>query len=149
MGVISNLKTTCKQVGIEAVISNSKERIETQLNKVTGIQNLPIMLVSWDMESTMEFDDNGFLKNPNTNAVILLMGKATDLTKENMELKAEEMADLFQVFIQKLNANLVKYNRENGPSVTGINYTLAPMYGSGKHSGVLGRFSMIDKIINC
>lgn len=146
---ISNIKGASEACGITAIISNSTEKIETQLNKITGVEELPIMLVSWDLEGQLEFDENGFLKNPSIGVVVLLMTKAENRIKEEYEEAAEEMALLYQKFLFSLNSLLVKYNKENGPSVTNINYTLAPMYGMGKHSGILGRFTMIDQIVNC
>ena len=73
---IADIKEAAKESGITAVITNSTERIETQLNKITGIEQLPIMLVSWDLETELTFDDNGFLNNPSTKVVLLLMTKS-------------------------------------------------------------------------
>ena len=61
------------------------------------------------------------------------------------------MGDLFTIFIQSLRNNLIQYNRnfDNSNLITGIAYQLVPMYGLGKHSGVIGRFTMISGIMNC
>lgn len=146
--MIADIKTAAESVGITAVITNSSEKIETQLNRIQRVEDLPIMLVSWDLESTLEFDENGFLKNPSTNVVLLLMDKAEDRSKDEAEAVAEEMATLFQQFIQKLYTALVPYQKEIGTNIlTNISYTLVPQHGLGKHSGVMGRFTMSDKVV--
>lgn len=149
--MIADIKTAAEAVGITAVITNSKEKIETQLNRITRIEELPLMLVSWDLESTISFDQHGFLTNPITNCVVLLMDKADDSSKEEAENTAEEMALLFQKFCQSLYNQLVKYQQVQGQEMlTDISYSLAPQYGLGKHSGVLGRFTMQSQSIdNC
>lgn len=146
---IEDIKTAAEQSGIVAVITNSEKRIESQLNKITGVEELPVMLVSWDLDTTLTFDENGFLNNPSTKVVVLLMTKADSKTNADYEASAEEMAKIYIFFIQNLNALLVKYNKLNGPSVTEAGYTLVPRHGMGQHSGVIGRFTMIGEIINC
>jgi len=147
--MISNIKKAAENSGITAVVSNSSEKIETQLNRITGIEDLPIMLVSWDLETELSFDENGHLNNPSTRVTLLLMTKAESREKADHEEAAEQMAFLFQEFIQKLNSSLVSFNRASGPGVTNIGHTLVPMHGMGKHSGIIGRFSMIGEINNC
>ena len=149
--MIADIKTAAEAVGITAVITNSKEKIETQLNRITRIEDLPLMLVSWDLESTIEFDQHGFLTNPVTNVVVLLMDKAQDTSKEEAENTAEEMALLFQKFCRSLYSQLVQYQQVQGQDMlTNISYSLAPQYGLGKHSGVLGRFTMQSQSVdNC
>lgn len=149
--MIADIKTAAEAVGITAVITNSKEKIETQLNRITRIEDLPLMLVSWDLESTIEFDQHGFLTNPVTNVVVLLMDKAQDTSKEEAENTAEEMALLYQKFCRSLYSQLVQYQQVQGQDMlTNISYSLAPQYGLGKHSGVLGRFTMQSQSVdNC
>lgn len=149
--MIADIKTAAEAVGITAVITNSKEKIETQLNRITRIEDLPLMLVSWDLESTIEFDQHGFLTNPVTNVVVLLMDKAQDASKEEAENTAEEMALLYQKFCRSLYSQLVQYQQVQGQDMlTNISYSLAPQYGLGKHSGVLGRFTMQSQSVdNC
>ena len=146
---ISDLKQAAQEIGITAIVSNSRENIETQLNRITGAEQLPIMLVSWDLETELSFNEHGFLNNPATSVVALLMTKSESTGRDDHEKAAEEMAELFQVFLQKLNSLLVKYNTTDGPNITGAGYTLVPMHGMGKHSGVIGRLNMIGKIIKC
>ena len=55
-----------------AVQKEMTGKIETQLNRITGHEQLPIMLVSWDLETTLTFDEHGFLNNPSTKIVLLL-----------------------------------------------------------------------------
>lgn len=149
--MITDIKTAAEAVGITAVITNSKEKIETQLNRITREENLPLMLVSWDLQSSIAFDQHGFLDNPTTNVVVLLMDKAQDTSKEEAENTAENMALLFQQFLKALYSELIVYQKIQGMDMlSNIEYTLAPSYGMGKHSGVLGRFAMQTGIAdNC
>lgn len=148
--MIKEIEKAAEAVGITAVITNSTEKLETQLNRIMRIESLPAMLISWDMESTLEFDDNGFLNNPKTKIVLLLLTKAEDTEKATAEAAAEEMGFLFQQFVQTLFANLVPYQRtRTEPALTGVGYTLAPLHGAGKHSGILGRFTMSSEVANC
>ncbi len=146
---IDSIKQVAEDSGITAIITNSNEKIETQLNRITGVENLPIMLISWDLQTTLTFNENGFLNNPSTNVVLLLMTKSEQRTKEEFEISAQEMASIFQIFVQKLNSYLVKYNTSGNQPLSNINYTLVPVHGLGKHSGILGKFTMIGEIINC
>ena len=141
--MIADLKIAAEAVGITAIITNSSEKIETQLNRITGIEDLPIMLCSWDFETTINFNEHGFLDNPVTNVVLLLMDKPEDRSKDVAETTAEAMAGLFQQFVQAVYSQLVQYQKVEGQEmISGISYTLAPQHGLGKHSGVLGRFTM-------
>lgn len=146
---VSDIKNSSKAVGITAFVSNSREKIETQLNRITGAEELPIMLVSWDLETSLTINEHGFLNNPVTKVVVLLMTKAESREVVDHEEAAEQMASKFQQFLSNLNSSLVRYNLTDGPSVTDISWTLVPMHGMGKHSGVIGSFSMINKIENC
>lgn len=148
--MIADIKTAAEAVGVTAVITNSQEKIETQLNRIQRVEDLPIMLVSWDLESTLSFDENGFLRNPQTQVVLLLMDKAQDTSKDEAEIVAENMAKLFQQFIQKLYTQIIPYQRQTAEEIlSNISYTLVPQHGLGKHSGVMGRFTMSDYIANC
>lgn len=147
--MIEDIKSAAEDVGITALITNSTEKIETQLNRITGIEDLPIMLVSWDLDVTLSFDTNGFLNNPSVKVICLLMDKAEDTSKEEAEKTAEAMGNLYQQFIQKLYERLVNVQRQVEPSITEAGYKLVPKHGAGKHSGVLGRFTMKTGISNC
>lgn len=151
MAVIDIIKSTAKQVGITAVVTNSDSKLQTQLNRLKDASNDPMALISWDLTSTVTFDDNGFLNNPTTPVTMLLMSKSESPTKENMELKAEEMGELFIKFIKTLRGALVKYNRSisSNSILTGIQFQLVPKYGLSQHSGIIGRFTMISSIENC
>ena len=130
--MIQDIKTAAESVGITAVITNSKERIESQLNRITGVEDLPLMLVSWDLETTITFNEHGDLNNPIT------------------ESTAEGMATLFQQFVKALYSQLIPYQKQIGTEIlSDIGFTLAPQHGMGKHSGILGRFSMQTAIANC
>ena len=148
--MISEIKEAADIVGITAFITNSDSKIETQLNRITDIADLPSMLVSWDLTTLLEFDTHGLLKNPSTPVVCLLMSKAETLEKELMEDKAEEMGLLFIEFVKVLRGILVRTNRDNTASVlTAIEYQLVPKHGLGKHSGIIGKFTMRTGIDNC
>lgn len=148
--MIQDIKTAAESVGITAVITNSKERIESQLNRITGVEDLPLMLVSWDLETTITFNEHGDLNNPITRVVVLLMDKASDTTKDEAEATSENMAALFQQFVKALYSQLIPYQKQIGTEIlSDIGFTLAPQHGMGKHSGILGRFSMQTAIANC
>tara|TARA_R110002051_G_scaffold320823_1_gene406955 strand:- start:348 stop:794 length:447 start_codon:yes stop_codon:yes gene_type:complete len=148
--MISDIKIAAESVGITAVITNSTEKIEVQLNKITNLEDLPIMLVSWDLNISLNFNDNGFLDNPVADVVALLMMKPEDLGKDSHEAGAEEMYFLYLDFIQalrdRLSLKLVNY--PNQP-ITSVTCGLVPRHGLGKHAGVLGKFSMITAVSNC
>ena len=146
--MIADLRLAAEAVGITAIITNSNEKIETQLNRVTRVEDLPIMLISWDLQTSLQFNEHGFLGNPITNVVLLLMDKPEDRTKDVAESTAEGMATLYQQFIQSLYSRLVQYQKVEGEQMlTDISYTLVPKHGLGKHSGVMGRFTMQTAIV--
>jgi hypothetical protein len=149
--MISEIRQAALEAGVTAMITNSTEKIETQLNRLTGNVTLPLMLISWDIESSLEFNEHGFLMNPRAKIVALLMTKAVDTSKEEAEVSAELMAALFQVFLKKLYDILIPYQKVQGGSqiISDIGFTLVPLHGAGKHSGVLGRFTMEDTVSNC
>lgn len=155
--MIQLIKDSAAAVGISLVISNSEQGIETQLNslthkvekgnpldinEVTRVTDLPIMLISWDIDTDLTFNINGFLDNPSSRIVALLMKKATNLKKDTLESASGEMAVLFTQFIQNLNNRLIPYMRSSTDPITQCGYKLVPKYGSGKHSGVLARWTM-------
>ena len=108
------------------------------------------MLISWDLQTTISFNEHGFFDNPVTDCVILLMDKADDTSKDEAEATAEKMGVLYQQFMQALYSQLIQYQTSEGQEMlSGISYTLAPQYGLGRHSGVLGRFTMQTGIANC
>ena len=145
--IIKNMKTAAEAVGINLFITNSEEKIETQLNRLTHQEDLPIMLVSWDIDVQLEFDQNGFIRNPDVNIVCLLLDKPEDMLKENAEETAENMAALYVDFLRELYKSQINVMKEAGVSpITNIGYKLVPRHGAAKHSGVLGRFTVQDEI---
>lgn len=155
--MIQLIKDSAQAVGISLVITNSEQGIEVQLNNlthktekgnpttpnvVTRPTDLPIMLVSWDIDTTLNFNSNSFLDNPDSKIVALLMKKATDLKKDTLEDASVEMGLLFTQFIQDLYNRLVPYMRTSTSPITNCGYKLVPRYGAGKHSGILARWSM-------
>lgn len=143
--MIQEIKESAQSVGITAIVSNSSEKIETQLNRITGKEELPAMLVSWDYDTTINIDEHGFLESPNTQIVLLLMTKAPSLKKEDMEQASEEMGVYFMSFIKDLNEKLKVQLKGDGNALFDISYKNVPSHGMGKHSGVLGRFTMKTK----
>lgn len=144
--MITEIEQACTDVGITAIITNSRERLETQLNRIQSVDTLPIMLISWDIETNLSFDSNGFLNNPASSIVCLLMDKSSDTKKETMEATAEAMGVLYQQFIVKLNQNIKFDQRDNENPLSNISYKLVPDHGAGKHSGILGRFNIKTKV---
>jgi hypothetical protein len=162
--MIQEIKDSAAAVGITAVITNSKENLETQLNSLThkdekGDPNnptvitrptdSPIMLISWDIDTTLTFNANGVLNNPLSAIVCLLMKKASDMKKDTMEDSSVEMGELFQVFIQDLYERLIPASRTTTTPITECSYKLVPRYGMGKHSGILARWKMINRLDVC
>ena len=148
--MIKKINDAAKKVGITCILTNSTEKIETQLNRIISVGELPILLVSWDYEVSVEIDENGFLNNPSTNIVCLLMTKANSTEKSDMEEASDDMGILFQNFVRTLNDELRAKTRDGLNAISGISYTNVPRHGAGKHSGVLGRFTMRTEVIdNC
>jgi hypothetical protein len=162
--MIQLIKDAATAVGIAAVITNSTEKIETQLNSlthseekgdsknpntVTRVTDLPIMLISWDIDTELNFSINGTLDNPLSLITALLMKKASNLEKTVLEDASVEMGGLFQVFIQELYERLVPFQRSSTSPITNCTYKLVPRYGLGKHSGVLCKWKMKTQLDVC
>lgn len=162
--MIDYIKQSAQAVGIALVVSNSEDRIETQLNslthkvekgdvndptQVTRLTDLPIMLISWDIETQLNFDNNGFLDNPSSSITALLMKKAVDLTKDSLEDASVEMGQLFQIFIQDLWSRLMPLQKSINAPLSQVTYKLVPKYGAGRHSGVLCKWLMRVDIAVC
>jgi hypothetical protein len=147
--MINLIKQSATECGIGTVLTNSEKSIETQLNTLTLAGDIPIMLISWDIDTSLNFDVNGFLENPDSKITALLMTKATDLTKVSMEDASIEMGALFQIFIQNLYLKLIEFQKSNNPPITNVSYLLVPKHGSGKHSGVLCKWNMKTTISVC
>ena len=107
------------------------------------------MLITWDIVTDLEFDINGFLKNPKSNITALLVTKSADLEKESMESTAESMGVLFQLFLQDLYQRMIPLQREPASPIINANFQLVPNYGLGKHSGIIGKWRMSSEISNC
>lgn len=149
--MIEDIRDAAEAVGITAVITNSDSKIETQLNRITRHEDLPLMLISWDIVTTVSFNDaTGFINHPSVAITCLLMDKAESTEKELKEQVAVKMGVLFTEFLQELYATVIKYQTEiTVPPVSGAQYTLVPSHGAGKHSGVLGNFTMKARIQKC
>lgn len=162
--MIQLIKATATAVGIAAAITNSADKIETQLNSlthkeekgdskdpntVTRVTDLPIMLISWDIDTELNFNINGNLDNPLSSVTALLMKKADTLEKTVLEDASVEMGSLFQVFIQELYERLAPFQRSSTTPITNCTYKLVPRYGMGKHSGVLCKWKMKTQLDVC
>lgn len=145
--IIANLKTAAETVGINAFITNSNEKIETQLNRLTREEDLPIMLVSWDIQGSVSFDAiTGFINNPAMNITCLLVTKPEDGAKEEAEKESENMAKLFLSFLQVL-ADIQKPLLRTGEfPISNATFTMVPVHGSGKHSGAMGKFTVLGQL---
>lgn len=139
--MIKYIKEVANEVGINTIFSNSEERIETQLNRLTREEDVPIMLIAWDIDTNLEFDTNGFLKNPSSNITAILVRKPEDLTSDMSLETSLEMVILFQKFIQKLNDKLKPLLKDYITPLSNITYKLIPKYGAGKHSGIFAKWN--------
>lgn len=140
--MIDKIMLAADNVGITTFITNSEDKIETQLNRITGEEQLPIMLVSWDINTVVDFDKDGFLTNPTSEIVALLLTKSEKKTAEGAKESTEEMADLFLTFVQNLYSLLTPTIKDGTTPLLEISYLRVPMHGAGKHSGVLAKWKM-------
>lgn len=148
--MLQTIKDVAESVGIVAFVTNSKEQLETQLNRITRDEQDPIMLVTWDIVTSLSFSENGFLNNPSSNITALLLSKPEDNTKDEAESVAVEMGELFVKFIQALYSELANVQTSTEePPISDISYQLVPQHGAGKHSGVLGKWTMRTGVVNC
>ena len=136
-------------VGIAAFVTDSKNKLETQLNNLTRQGDSAIMLVSWDINTSLTFDEHGFLDNPESNITALLLGKPEELSRNEFKDMSDEMGELFQLFIRQLRDDLVQVQVTTNAPITDVSYLAVPKYGSGKHSGVLAKWTMKTGIANC
>lgn len=144
--MIEHIRIAAQRAGVSVVDTNSEEKIETQLNRYTGIEDLPIMLVNWNLETSYSFDSNGFLNNPTTPVSIFLLEKSEGKVKEEYERSTKRMRDMFQIFIQELYSIFNAFQKQGQAPITNISATLVHKYGRGVHSGVLGQFSVSEEI---
>ena len=140
--MLTELKAAAEEVGFSIIIATSDRNIQDQLNRITRTESLPLALVSWDLDVNIAFDDNGLMNNPTTSVTLLLIDKAESLEKIELEQKAEEMGDLFIKFIKNAKDYMTTNTNVKEQPITGISFTYVPSYGSGKHSGVLAKFTM-------
>ena len=150
--MIDLIKEAALEVGISAVFTNSEERIETQLNALTREADSPVFLISWDIDTDLNFDTNGFLENPSSVITALLVKKAESMKKADLEFASQQMGSLFQVFLQKLYDKLIPFQKNSDSPITNATYKLVPAHGAGKHSGALCKWTMkteISNTVNC
>jgi len=140
--MLKELKAAAEEVGFSIIIATSDRNIQDQLTTITRTESLPLALVSWDLDVNIEFDDNGLMNNPTTSVTLLLIDKAESLEKIELEEKAEEMGELFIRFIKNAKNYMTTNTNVKEQPITDISFTYVPSYGSGKHSGVLAKFTM-------
>jgi len=148
--MITHIQTAAANVGISTFITNSEDKIDIQLSRLTRDENQPTMLVSWDIDVKLTFDSNGFLENPSANIVCLLMAKPVNREKITAEDTSQSMATKFEEFIQELYKILAPLQKSNEGPLSNVTYKYVPVHGVGKHSGVLGKWTMKNEFtINC
>ena len=140
--MLKELKAAAEEVGFSIIIATSDRNINDQLNRIVREGELPLALVSWDLDVNVTFNENGLMNNPTTNVTLLLIDKANSLEKIELEKKAEEMGDLFIRFIKNAKNYMTTNTNVKENPISGISFTYVPSYGSGKHSGVLAKFTM-------
>lgn len=140
--IINNLKQAAEDVGINAFITNSNEKLDTQLNRLTREEDLPIMLISWDLRIAIQFNQHGYIDNPPIEVTALLLTKAEDKSKDAAEESAEKMSNLFIKFLQELSSKQRVVIKTNESPITNASIQLVPLYGAAQHSGVIGRFTV-------
>ena len=140
--MLKELKAAAEEVGFSIIIATSDRNINDQLNRIVRSEELPLALVSWDLDVNVTFSENGLMNNPTTNVTLLLVDKANSLEKIELEQKAEEMGELFIKFVKNAKDYMTTNTNARENPISGISFTYVPSYGSGKHSGVLARFTM-------
>lgn len=140
--MIQYIENSADECGIKSLITNSDEKIEVQLNNLTKVENLPIMLIAWDVDVNLQFNEHGVLNNPSIPITALLMRKCETLEKKDLEATAWEMAEIFNKFIQHLYTQLAPLQRNQEPAITNATYKILPNYGMGKHSGIMCKWTM-------
>lgn len=139
--MLTELKASASAVGITVVIASSDQDINSQLNRITREENLPVALITWDVSVNLTFDSSGHLQNPDTKITMLVVDKANTTEKQDLENKSDEVANLFIEFIREYKRNLTDTTNVKENPITSISYTMVPSFGSGKHSGVLATFN--------
>jgi len=141
--MIDYIEASAEACGIQSVILDSDANIETQLNNLTKVEDLPIMLISWDIDVNLTFTSDGFLDTPEIPIVGLLMTKSKTKEKKDMQADADRMGYLFAQFIQHLYGVLSPLQKNSQqPAIKGATYKRLPKYGMGWHSGVMCKFTM-------
>lgn len=147
--IIDTIKVVAASVGITTVILNSDENIKTQLNRLTSVEDLPIMLINWDLEKIITFGDFGMMNDPVAKIDFLLLGKVNTTANEPNYQTAESMSALFYDFIQTLYYEVKRSSKTNVEPITNISLKLQIKLDSHKHSGVLGHFDIIENLFAC
>ena len=140
--MLKELKAAANEVGFSIIIATSDRNIQDQLNRIVRTEELPLALVSWDLDVNVSFSDNGLMNNPTTEVTLLLIDKAESLEKIELEEKAEEMGELFIRFIKNTKNYMTTNTNVKEQPITNISFTYVPAFSASKHSGVLAKFTM-------
>ncbi len=146
--MIQDIEAAAKKADINAFVLNDKDSIPMQLTNLSD-KGLPTMLVSWNIKPRVDFDTNGFMKNPVAEITALLVKKADSNRKDDSWTIAEEMASLYTVFLKELYTILAPYAKNLVIPITNAGWEMVPRHGAGKHSGIVGTFTMILEITAC
>lgn len=148
--MIELIEEACVEHGITLYVTNSDDGKDPVLTRITKREDLPLMLLSWDFDTEIDFDDNGFIVNPPSFMTVLLVTKSISADRLSYQSSATEMGNLFKTFIKTLYSKLVlTHNGVNKP-ISNCKYKNVPVYGAGKHSGVLATFTMrYNNVDNC
>jgi hypothetical protein len=140
--MLKELKAAAEEVGFSIIIATSDRNIKDQLNTIVRTCELPLALVSWDLDINVSFNDNGLMNNPTTEVTLLLIDKAESLEKIELEEKAEQMGELFIRFMKNAKNYMTTNTNVKEQPITNISFTYVPKFGGGQHSGVLAKFTM-------
>jgi len=89
--MLTELKAAAKEVGFGIVIATSDKNIQDQLNRIVREEELPLALVSWDLDVNVTFSENGLMDNPTTTITLLLIDKANSLEQSGRKKKLAPM----------------------------------------------------------
>lgn len=147
--VLSCIEEVAAQFGISCVVTTSAERISATLNRITKVEQLPVALINWDINTNITFDNDGFLNNPQSSVTMLMMDKAETTEYPKMLETSENVKSLFISFIEALNNKLRLTQRRGQNAVNNVNATLVPKNGAGQHSGIIATFNVDIPIVRC
>lgn len=147
--ILETIKNVASSVGITTVVLNSDENIKVQLNRLTSREALPVMLISWELEKLVSFNEDGILQEPIVKVDFLLLDKASNLKDSDNFTVSESMGSLFYTFIQELRNVVFQSSRTPEQPITNISYRLQIKLDTHNHSGILGHFDIVENLDVC